>query len=175
MKNIEIKARIRDLEDFSARLKTLKPEKPRVLVQEDVFFNVPNGRLKLRILGRAAGELISYERPDHPGPKISEYQIVRTSEPGQLRAALTAALGVRGIVKKVRLVCLVGQTRIHLDDVGGLGLFMELEVVLKPGQKASEGTAIARDLAKKLGIRKSDLVSGAYLDLLEKLAIPTSK
>ena len=41
MKNIEIKARIRDLEDFGARLKTLKPEKPRVLVQEDVFFKRP--------------------------------------------------------------------------------------------------------------------------------------
>ncbi len=168
MKNIELKARVRDLEDFSARLKKLKPKKPRVLVQEDVFFRVRSGRLKLRTLGHKSGELIFYERPDLPGPKTCEYRIVRTLEPAALRNALSAALGIRGIVKKVRLVCLVGQTRIHLDDVGGLGLFMELEVVLKPGQKSSEGTAIARDLAKKLGLGKSDLISGAYLDLLEK-------
>jgi len=172
MKNVEIKARIRDLDDFASRLKTLKPEKPQVLVQEDVFFRIARGRLKLRVLGPRSGELIYYERPDAAGPKASEYEIARTSEPGKLRAVLTAALGVRGIVKKVRLVALAGQTRIHLDEVGGLGLFMELEVVLRPGQNISEGTAIARDLTKKLGIRKSDLVSGAYLDLLEKKGRP---
>jgi len=168
MRNVEIKARVRDLDDFGARLKALKPRKPRVLVQEDVFFPVPRGRLKLRILGPKSGELIYYDRPDRPGPKASEYEVVRTSEPGKLRAALTAAFGVRGIVKKVRMISLVGQTRVHLDDVGGLGLFAELEVVLRPDQTPSNGASIARDMMKKLGIKSSDLVSGAYLDLLEK-------
>ncbi|MCX6567418.1 MAG: class IV adenylate cyclase [Candidatus Aminicenantes bacterium] len=168
MRNVEIKARVRDLEDFSARLKALKPKKPRVLVQEDVFFFVPRGRLKLRILGPKSGELIYYDRPDLPGPKASDYELVRTAEPGKLRHVLTAAFGVRGIVKKVRMISLIGQTRVHLDEVGGLGLYMELEVVLEPGQTVAAGTAIARDLAKKLGIKTSDFVAGAYLDLLEK-------
>jgi len=168
MRNVEIKARVRDLDDFGARLKALKPRKPRVLVQEDVFFPVRRGRLKLRIFGPKSGELIFYDRPDHPGPKASEYEIVRTTEPGKLRNALTAALGVRGVVKKVRMISLAGQTRVHLDDVGGLGLFAELEVVLRPGQTPAAGASVARDLMKKLGIKSSDLVSGAYLDLLEK-------
>jgi len=168
MRNVEIKARIRDVEDFSARLKALKPTSPLVLVQEDIFFPVSRGRLKLRILGPRSGELIYYDRPDALGPKASDYEIARTSEPEKLRAVLTAAFGVRGWVKKVRLVALVGATRIHLDDVGGLGLFAELEVVLKPGQTAAAGAAIARGLMKKLGIKPSDLVAGAYLDLLEK-------
>lgn len=170
MKNVEIKARVRDFEDFAARLKKLKPAKPRVLVQEDVFFRVPAGRLKLRILGKKSGELIYYKRPDRSGPKTSDYRIVRTSEPEALRDLLAAAVSLRGVVRKVRMVCLVGQTRIHLDDVAGLGLFMELEVVLEPGQKAAAGNAIARDLVKKLGILKSDLVSGAYIDLLERMS-----
>jgi len=167
MRNVEIKARVRDAESFSARLKALKPEKPRVLVQEDVFFPVSRGRLKLRVLGPRSGELIYYDRPDAPGPKASEYEIVRTSDPARLRAVLAAAFGVRGIVRKVRLLAMVGQTRVHLDEVRGLGTFAELEVVLRPNQSVAAGTAVARALMKKLGIKPSDLVSGAYLDLLE--------
>jgi len=172
MKNVEIKARVRNLDDFSARLKALKPVKPRVLVQEDVFFPVSRGRLKLRILGLKSGELIYYTRPDRPGPKASDYEVVRISEPGKLRTALAAALGVRGIVRKVRMICHVGQTRVHLDDVAGLGLFAELEVVLRPGQTAAAGAAVARALMKRLGIDKKDLLSGAYLDLFEKSTKP---
>ena len=168
MRNVEIKARVRDVEAFSTRLAALKPKSARVLVQDDVFFRVPKGRLKLRILDPCSGELIYYDRSDAAGPKTSNYEIVRTSEPEKLRSVLAAAFGVRGIVRKVRLVALVGQTRVHLDAVRGLGMFMELEVVLKPGRTVAAGTAAARVLMKKLGISSSDLVAGAYLDLLEK-------
>jgi len=175
MRNIEIKARVRDLDDFSARLKSLKPGRAEVITQEDVFFRVPEGRLKLRRLGPRSGELIHYRRPDRPGPKASEYEIFRTREPEKIRRILAAALGVRGVVRKVRMITRIGPTRVHLDDVGGLGLFMELEVVLRPGQGAAEGTATARGLMKKLGIKSADLVSGAYLDLLEKTARSKSR
>jgi predicted adenylyl cyclase CyaB len=63
---------------------------------------------------------------------------------------------------------MVGQTRVHLDDVDGLGQFMELEVVLRDGQSDAQGQAIANDLMKKLGIESTDLIEGAYMDLLEK-------
>jgi len=175
MRNIEIKAHVRDVEDFGARLAALKPKSARVLDQEDVFFRAVKGRLKLRILGPKSGELIYYARSDAPGPKTSNYEIFRTSEPAKLRAVLTAGFGVRGIVKKVRLAALIGQTRVHLDVVRGLGTFAELEVVLKPKQTASAGTAIARGLMKKLGIASSDLVAGAYLDLLEKKSARASR
>ncbi|MDD8030205.1 MAG: class IV adenylate cyclase [Acidobacteriota bacterium] len=168
MNNVEIKARVRDLDAFAARLKALRPSKPRVLVQEDVFFKIPKGRLKLRILGPRTGELIYYERPDAAGPKLSSFEIARTSDPAGLRAVLAAAFGVRGVVRKIRLAARAGQTRIHLDAVSGLGLFAELEVVLRRGQAAADGAAVARALMKKLKIRPADLVSGAYLDLLEK-------
>lgn len=45
-----------------------------------------------------------------------------------MNALLTEALGQNGIVKKVRRLFLVEQTRIHVDNVEGLGDFMELEV-----------------------------------------------
>lgn len=41
---------------------------------------------------------------------------------------LTDALGMVGQVKKERHLFMVGQTRVHVDTVEGLGHFMELEV-----------------------------------------------
>ena len=61
----------------------------------------------------------------------------------------------------------MGQTRVHCDQVEGLGDFMELEVVLDDNQTTDDGQAIAEDLMTKLGIDKSKLISGAYMDLLE--------
>jgi predicted adenylyl cyclase CyaB len=122
--------------------------------------------LKLRIFSHTAGELIHYERPDVPGLKESRYQIIETPSPRETRQLLAAALGEAIVVKKRREVILAGQTRIHLDEVEGLGSFVELEVVLRPAQAASDGREIATDLMNRLGIHEADLVTSAYADLL---------
>lgn len=67
-----------------------------------------------------------------------------------------------------RYLYIVGQTRVHVDEVKGLGDFMELEVVLSPDQTIEEGQSIANDLLKKLGINKEDLITGSYMDLFHK-------
>lgn len=41
---------------------------------------------------------------------------------------LRLALGIKGSVNKKRYLYMVGQTRVHVDEVEGLGNFMELEV-----------------------------------------------
>jgi predicted adenylyl cyclase CyaB len=73
---------------------------------------------------------------------------------------------VRGIVRKQRALFLAGQTRIHLDEVEGLGSFVELEVVLQAHQSHADGVQIARGLMAKLEIQDSDLVEQGYIDLL---------
>jgi adenylate cyclase class IV len=65
-----------------------------------------------------------------------------------------------------RLLYIVGQTRVHLDNVSGLGSFVELEVVLRTGQSDAEGQMVARDLMAMLDICEEDLVDCAYIDLL---------
>ena len=165
--NIEIKARVHDFQALQARAKALSDTPLQVIPQEDTFFNVPRGRLKLRQLAPDFGQLVYYERTDASGPKRSDYLLAGTSDPAALKAALTAALGVRGVVRKTRYLYMIGQTRIHLDEVEGLGNFMELEVVLRPGQSDVEGQAIAEELMDKLGIQRDDLLEGAYMDLIE--------
>jgi predicted adenylyl cyclase CyaB len=164
--NIEIKARVSDLSGLRATVEGLSDTSAEILDQEDVFFKVPTGRLKLRILGEDHGELIHYQRSDVAGPKTSHYTIAPTSDPAALRAILTTVFGVVEVVRKRRRLYRIGQTRVHLDDVEGLGQFVELEVVLRPEQPEDEGARIARHLMDRLGIAGDRLVEGAYIDLL---------
>jgi adenylate cyclase len=137
-----------------------------VIRQEDIFFRVRQGRLKLRFFGPRRGELIYYQRENRAGPKPSSYVCFPTSNPKELTEALGKGLGIVGAVRKVRHLYLVGNTRIHLDEVEGLGQFLELEVVLSARQTPREGRRIANSLMKKLQLKRSDLISGAYVDLL---------
>ena len=114
-----------------------------------------------------SGQLIFYDRPDVRGPKTSQFSLVPTSDAASLCRVLGQALGVRAVVRKVRHLYLVGQTRVHIDRVEGLGDFLELEVVLDEGQTESEGAAIAAQLMEQLAVDEAQLVHGAYVDLIE--------
>jgi adenylate cyclase class IV len=168
--NIEVKARVREWDKLRAAASYMADAAPRELDQVDTFLIVPAGRLKLRQLAPNHGELIFYQRPDQPGPKLSDYTITDTDRPESLRDTLAQALGVCGEVRKRRWVFLSsrfgGQTRIHLDEVKGLGHFMELEVVLQPGQAPEDGERIAGEFRVALDIRDEDLIDCAYVDLL---------
>ncbi len=166
-RNIEIKARARDFVKQSKTAERLGDGRVEHIVQDDTFFRVAKGRLKLREFEDGTGELIQYQRDDAFGPTLSSYVCSATQDPTTLREALSNALGVRAVVRKKRTVYLVDQTRVHLDQVENLGQFIELEVVLKPDEKQERGMAIANRLIRELGIDESDLVKTAYVDLLE--------
>jgi predicted adenylyl cyclase CyaB len=169
--NVEVKAQVEDWDALKARVEAIHEGPGQIITQEDMFFNVPQGRLKLRTLapnpGQQRAQVIYYEREDTPDPKTSTYCIAPTDDPAALRDVLTSALGVRGIVKKQRYLYQVGQTRVHLDRVEGLGTFMELEVVLQPEQTVEQGQRIARALMTKLGVADAALIQCAYIDLQE--------
>ncbi len=166
--NIEIKARVHDFEALRRRVETISETPVERIPQEDTFFHVPDGRLKLRVTAPDNGQLIYYRRPDRSGPKRSDYFISFTGEPEALKTVLAAALGIRGLVRKERWLYWVGNTRVHLDQVVDLGSFLELEVMLQPGQSPEHGQAIAEGLMQDLGLKPSDLLEGAYIDFLNQ-------
>lgn len=168
--NIEIKAMLRDREHVEAIATRLAGEGPELIRQEDYFFPCDGARLKLRIVGPDCGELIRYERGNLAETRSSRYLIARTSDPAVLLEILDKTLGRIGEVKKERTLYMVGQTRVHLDRVAGLGDFLELEVVLRPEQTEAEGKAIADDLLSTLHIDRRDFVAEAYIDLLGQAA-----
>ena len=163
--NIEIKARASDPQALAGRVQAIADGPDQTLTQRDTYFRCPEGRLKLRELGGGRSELIWYRREDSAGSKRSEYLVTAVADAKGLRDLLDRACGAIQVVEKTRRLFLVGQTRVHLDDVQGLGSFMELEVVLRDGQPEAEGHAIAADLMRRLGIAAADLIEGAYADL----------
>ena len=169
-RNIEIKARVPDLAVVRSVVVRLAAAPGAVVQQMDTFFVVPRGRLKVREFADGSGELIAYERPDASGPQQSIYSLVRCPDARALVRTLAAVLTVRGQVRKRREVFIVGRTRVHLDEVDRLGSFVELEVVLRDDDRAETGEREARELMETLSLSPSALVSGAYIDLLERLA-----
>jgi predicted adenylyl cyclase CyaB len=166
-RNIEIKARISDEASLDERLAQLTLESRDDLRQVDTFFAAPFGRLKLRECNDGTAELIHYHRGDQRDPKLSNYERVAVSDPSGLRTLLARALGIRGTVTKQRLALILGSTRIHIDEVEGLGRFLEIEVVLGADDRIEDGERTAAELLESLRVPPEDLISSAYIDLLE--------
>ena len=166
LKNIEIKAKIRDYEKVQKLVEELCSDPVHTEQQEDTFFITTKGRLKLRESDDKSA-LIYYDRKDSLEPSQSDIAISFTENPDILKSVLAKSNGIRGIVKKIRTLYKYGQTRIHLDEVRRLGKFIELEVVLRSDQTSKDGESIANKLMDKFNIHKNDLIDVAYIDLIE--------
>jgi len=139
------------------------------LNQVDRYYAVPNGRLKMRWLGGEEGELIRYHRPNTTGARLSTYHRLSLN-PAQadiLDAMLAELFGEKVTVRKIRKVGILGQTRIHLDVVDGLGEFVELETVLGDGPDAENvSRAEYENVVQLLGLNCLEPIAGSYSDLL---------
>ncbi len=138
-----------------------------VLNQVDIYFHARAGRLKLRLIDGGHAELIGYERPDDRGVRGSSYRRVLIADPAGLRAVLAGALGVRGEVRKVRELWLWHNVRVHLDDVEGLGTFVEFEAVVDDSSDEALSLVRLEELARRLGLDPAGDVGCSYADLLE--------
>jgi len=174
-RNVEIKARTRNWNKLNKNVRQ-KSDGPGTLIrQADTFFYVMRGRLKLRQIDHGYGELSYYQREDSGGPRMSNYQIFPTEDPLTLLGLMTSAMGVRGVIAKTRHLFWIGQTRIHLDEVDGLGRFIELEAVLRPDQTESDGKEIVHGILEQLCIDKQEVIDCAYIDLLESARRTTAQ
>jgi adenylate cyclase, class 2 len=164
--NVELKARLSDLHDARRVAARLANAPVQILRQVDTYFVCAHGRLKLRELEGATGELIAYDRPDHADSRTSGYRILPIAAPAAAKELLTAALGMLVIVEKTRELYLHDNVRIHLDQVAGLGAFLEFEAVLTSSAEAERGHRQVRRLATAFSLRGEDLVAKSYSDLL---------
>jgi homotetrameric cytidine deaminase len=162
--NVELKARDHNPEVTAARCLNLGAVSTGTLNQRDVYYRAPHGRLKLRTQADDGSELIAYRRPDAADASESTY--VRAPASEALAEALDAALGTTVVVSKRRRLLIWEGVRIHLDEVEGLGSFIEFEAVLPDaGDPATARAKLAR-LRDELQIEDDALVSVGYADLL---------
>jgi len=164
--NVELKARLRDLSAarrIATQLASLPVEQLR---QSDTYFGCAHGRLKLREIHGRHAELIAYDRPDHHDARTSQYRISPVADGASFKELLATALGVLVVVEKERELYLHENVRIHLDQVAGLGDFLEFEAVLRSSAELDEGHRKVARLSAAFGLAPGDLVASSYSDLL---------
>ena len=167
-RNVELKARDPDPAATLARALAAGAEDRGVLHQRDTYFAVAHGRLKLREEEPGGATLIAYDRPDAGADRVSAYRLVPVPDPAALRAALAGACGVRVEVAKRRRLLLWETVRIHLDEVAGLGSFLELEAVAAAGSDLERERAQVEHLRGALAIRDAALTEGSYADAVAR-------
>jgi homotetrameric cytidine deaminase len=165
-RNVELKAHDADPARTLERALAAGAEERALLRQRDTYFAVAHGRLKLREEEPGGATLIAYQRPDEASERVSDYRLVPVADAAELRAALTAANGVSAVVVKRRRLLTWQTVRIHLDEVRGLGSFVELEAVAEPGSDLHRERAQVAELRLLLDIRDDALQEGSYADAL---------
>ena len=163
-RNVELKAIDPDPETTLARALAAGAADHGVLRQRDTYFAVPQGRLKLREEEPGGATLIAYRRPDAADERVSDYRLVPLTDAAGLRVALAETCGVRVEVVKRRRLLLWETVRIHLDEVEGLGSFLELEAVAAPGSDLARERAQVAHLRAALQIGDDSLQTGSYAD-----------
>lgn len=165
-RNIELKARDRDPDASLAISRALGAEDCGEIAQRDTYFEVAHGGLKLREEKPGRPHLIQFERANELQQRESRYRIVEIGDGAALCAALTDALGIRGIVVKRRRLLLWRSVRIHLDEVEQLGTFIELEAVAPPDSDLAHEHQLIAHLRDSLGITDERLVAFGYAEQL---------
>lgn len=169
--NIEIKARTSKQESIRAYLKNAGADFKGADQQTDTYFNVANGRLKLR-QGKIENNLIWYARANQEGPKQSDFLLTAVQDGEALKSILQNALGIKITVVKTREIYYIGNIKFHLDHLEGLGNFVEIEAGNKladlPVEKLQEQ---CRFYMHEFGIEEKDLLASSYSDMLLEKAL----
>ena len=164
--NVEIKAKCPNPAWVNEKLQALNADFKGIDHQIDTYFKVPNGRLKLR-QGNIEKALIHYNRPNQEGPKVSEVSLYHPENDAALLEALKKALGVKVVVDKQRAIYFIDNVKFHVDEVKGLGGFVEIEAI---DQEGNLDQAYLQDQCQHymevLHIQSTDLLDVSYSDLL---------
>jgi adenylate cyclase class IV len=161
--NVELKARYSDLTNAETILNEIGARFDRNERQLDTYFEVPRGRLKLREIMGFPSELIYYERIETGGRRDCLYHLVESDDPAGLKLLLDACLGSWINVRKNRKVYRYKNVKINLDEVEGLGKFIEFEVAVEDPEDAE---LLIAELVEKFGIKTGDVELKSYSDLL---------
>lgn len=167
--NVEIKARCNNPEGVRDYLISNGAVLKGVDEQTDTYFNVANGRLKLRE-GNVENNLIFYERPNIAGPKNSSFDLfpVGHLDKEGLKSILSNSMGVKAVVKKNREIYYIKNVKFHIDTVPGLGSFVEIEAGnILADLSQSQLQEQCDFYTAALGISDNDMMSVSYSDMLE--------
>jgi predicted adenylyl cyclase CyaB len=163
--NIELKARLDNPSGIRQWLTLHASSGPWPQTQRDTYFRCGTGRLKMREWKDSA-ELIWYDRADETAIRASNYLIVAIADPAPLGQLLSCALGIEVVVEKFRELWWYENVRVHLDQVSGLGAFIEFEGVVDQHHSAGRAAASVQWLVEQLGVHRDTWLNCSYRELL---------
>lgn len=164
--NIEIKAKTDNPEKIRNLLKSKKSYFKGIDHQVDTYFKVNFGRLKLRE-GNIETYLVFYNRQNQEGPKQSNVILFKTEPDSSLKDILLNSLGKLVVVDKKREIYFINNVKFHIDEVKGLGNFVEIEAIDDNGNIGKEKLFEQCNYYLNLfEIFEKDLISDSYSDLL---------
>ncbi len=165
---IELKAKVGDLAKFRNRLAKRGAKQVGTFHQIDTYYNVPNGRLKLREAeSETDAHLIYYEREDVPEPKKSSVFILTIPQPQTFKQKIAQIMKIKAVVDKVREIYIYKTTQIHFDTVKNLGFFIEFErKTSQERRQQEEDVSKLENLREQLEISPQLLERLSYSDLI---------
>lgn len=167
--NLEVKTPIENYAGLKKKTKQLGEKFKRISYhrekQKDIYYDIKNGRLKLRIINEKSGSLIYYNRSSRTRKRVSNYIISVTKDFNELHDIMKRFHGVKITVEKTREIFVYDNIRIHLDKVKNLGNFLEFEVIFDNLNKAKQQLKYLIEYYK---LNENNFIKESYSDMLLK-------
>jgi|GEM_PF-300352 predicted adenylyl cyclase CyaB len=167
--NLELKVKLKSFDEVKKILNNINAEFIHILIQKDVYYKIPDGLLKLRIENSDSSllperqSLIKYNRDEKGADRFSDYEVLNFSS-GKTEKFFNSIFKIEAVVQKKRQLYLFENTRVHLDEVKGLGKFLELETLVIKGKTDAKKRF---DFIKKtLMLDDLDEIKKSYRDLI---------
>ncbi len=143
-------------------------------VEEDFFFKHPNllnatKILKLRKLNNSnEGSLIFKLKKLNDKLKDSiEFEVKIDKVDVMMRVLEFLGFEVLGKVKKTRTTYFVDNAYVHIDEIEGLGVFIEIEVLTSDKEGLSNPEDVIKRVLLKLGLNDKKMICSGYLEMLK--------
>jgi adenylate cyclase class 2 len=171
MIEIELKVQVPDLAPVRERLLAIGAHMTEKTGEHDIYYNAPHRDFAvtdeaLRVRYSSGRTTITYKgakRRDLAFKAREELNVI--VESGKEFEQILERIGFRktAVVDKVREYYSVEQASIALDEVGGLGSFVEIEVIRTESDVSD--TNIINNIAEKIGVRGEQILA-SYLELI---------
>lgn len=168
MRNLELKVQL-DEDAFTRVQDRLHADYAETLFQTDTYFETKEGRLKLREEKGKRAYFIRYERPDCQEAKQSNYLFYPVEDVDLFFSLFGDSLKEEiKVVKQRNLYFPKPYIRVHLDQVEGLGKFLEIEIILSKEVSLSSAETTMRHLQDWLRLDGLPKISHGYRELLRQ-------
>lgn len=164
MENVDFKCELRDPGLARLALRKFGAILAATLAHQDTYFRVPDGRLMRREAEGEPVEYVLYRRIDRPVPTVSSFTILSENEARQRLGASDPPVWVE--VRKRREIWLLADARVHLDQVEGLGWFIEIDVLVTKRRSERDCRELIGKIREALGPCLGGLIATSYADMI---------